>query len=309
MCKVESATVALMQLETHLQEWVLPAMSCRHFLLRLGCKGTADKTACGQMKLSSLYELAVFAAVLQLLLPGTEIANAQESGPNRGVQAEPVSPGTNLPEKVGRAVSQPDRADGTTAFMLGREHRPLYRLSKSDVLEVSFAFASEFNQTVTVQPDGYVTLKDAGHLFAEGLTAQDLETAIAAAYSRLLHDPKVTVNLKEFDRPYFIVSGEVTRPGKYELRGDTTITAALAIAGGLTQQSKHSQVVLFRRVTPSLVETRVLNVKAMLKRRDLSEDPLLQAGDSLFVPRSMVSNIMRFMPATNMGMYTNTPKF
>jgi len=45
------------------------------------------------MKLSSLYELAVFAAVLQLLLPGTEIANAQESGPKRGVQAEPVSSG------------------------------------------------------------------------------------------------------------------------------------------------------------------------------------------------------------------------
>ena len=259
------------------------------------------------MKLSSLYELAVFAAVL--LLPLNEIGHAQEPGPNRGVQEEPVSSGKNIPESVGQPISQPDRADGAKNLVLGREHRPLYRLSRSDVVEVSFAFASEFNQTVTLQPDGYVTLKEVGHLFAEGLTTQELETSIAAAYAKLLHEPTVTVNLKEFDRPYFIASGEVAHPGKYELRSDTTLTAALAIAGGLTQQSKHSQVVLFRRVTPSLVETRVLNVKAMLKHRDLSEDPILQAGDYLFVPRSLVSNIMRFMPATTMGMYSSSPKF
>ncbi len=239
----------------------------------------------------------------------TEVAKAQEAGSNRGVQEEPVSPEKNASESVGPAISQPGKADGTGNPVLGRERRPLYRLSKSDVLEVSFAFASEFIQTVTVQPDGYITLKDAGHLLAEGLTAQELEAAIERAYAKLLHEPLVTVILKEFDRPYFIASGEVAHPGKYELRGNTTITAALAIAGGLTQQSKHSQVVLFRHVTPNLVETRVLNVKAMLKHRDLSEDPNLEAGDYLFVPRSRVSNIMRFMPATNMGMYANSPKF
>ncbi|MGC2194861.1 MAG: polysaccharide biosynthesis/export family protein [Terriglobales bacterium] len=259
------------------------------------------------MKLSSLYVLAVFAALLQP--PVTEVANAQEPGPNRGVQEEPVSPGDSIPESVGRAISQPDRADGTGNPVLGRERRPLYRFNKSDVVDVSFAFASEFNQTVTVQPDGYITLKDAGHLFAEGQTAQELEVAIGAAYCKLLHEPQVTVILKEFDRPYFIASGEVSRPGKYELRGTITITAALAIAGGLTQQSKHSQVVLFRRVSPSLVETRVLNVKEMLKHRDLSEDPYLQPGDCVFVPRSMVANIMRFMPSTSMGMYTTPTRF
>jgi len=259
------------------------------------------------MKRYSFYELAVLAAVL--LLPVSKIAKAQESGPNRGVQEEPVSPEKNLVESVGRAISQPDRAGGTGNTELGRERRPLYRLSKSDVVEVSFAFASEFNQTVTVQPDGYITLKDAGHLLAEDLTSQQLEAAIQSAYSKLLHEPQVTVNLKEFDRPYFIAGGEVARPGKYELRGTTTVTAALAIAGGLTQQSKHSQVVLFRRVSPSLRETRVLNVKAMLKHRDLREDPVLQAEDYLFVPRSTLSNVMRFVPNTSMGMYTNSPKF
>jgi polysaccharide biosynthesis/export protein len=259
------------------------------------------------MKFSSLCWLAIFTALSQASV--TEVAQAQEAGPNRGVQQQPVSPEKNVPESVGPAISQPDKADGTGNPVLGRERRPLYRLNKSDVLEVSFAFASEYNQTVTVQPDGYITLKDAGHLLAEGLTAQELEAAIEGAYAKLLHEPLVTVNLKDFDRPYFIASGEVAHPGKYELRGKTTITAALAIAGGFTQQAKHSQVVLFRHVSPNLVESRVLNVKAMLKHRDLREDPYLEAGDHLLVPRSTVSNIMRFMPATNMGMYANSPKF
>ena len=261
------------------------------------------------MKPSSSYLLAVFAVAL--LQPVFEAAKAQESGPNRGVQYQPVTPDVKdgVPEKFGQAASQPDGADGTGNPVLGRERHPLYRLGKSDVLVVTFAFAPEFNQTVTVQPDGYITLKDAGHLVAEGLTSVELEQAIQAAYAMILHDPEVTVALKDFDRPYFIASGEITHPGKYELRGTTTLVAAVAIAGGFTQQSKHSQVVLFRRVSPDLVESHVIDVRQMLRHHNLAEDVYLQPGDYVFVPRSLVSNIMRFMPATNLGMYSSSSRF
>jgi polysaccharide export outer membrane protein len=232
-----------------------------------------------------------------------EVAYAQEAGPNRGVQ-EPVAPVSNAPEKFGPATSQPAGADGTGNLALGRERRPLYRLSKSDVLELSFLFTPEFNQTVAIQPDGYITLRDAWHIIAEGQTVPELEQAIIEIYSKTLHDPRVTVAVKDFEHPYFVVSGEVARPGKYELRGSKTITEALAIAGGFTQQSKHSQVVLFRHVSADLMETHVLDVKQMLKRMNLREDPDLEPGDFIYVPRSVISKIMRFMPATNMGMYT-----
>ena len=260
-----------------------------------------------EMKPSSPVLLAVFVTVL--LMNVFEVAGAQETGPDRGVQREPVSPAASVPEGVGAATSQPGRADGTGNPVLGRDRRPLYRFNKSDVVEISFAFASEFNQTAAVQPDGYITLKDAGHLVAEGLTASELEAAIAAAYGKLLHDPRVTVGLKDFDRPYFIAAGEVGRPGKYELRGPISISAALAIAGGFNEHAKHSQVVLFRHVMANVVEARVLNVKEMLKQHNLDEDPLLQAGDYVFVPRSTISKIMRFMPATSMGMYSTSARF
>ena len=39
----------------------------------------------------------------------------------------------------------------------------------SDVVEVSFTVAPEFNQVLRVQPDGCVMLKDAGLVQAQGL--------------------------------------------------------------------------------------------------------------------------------------------
>ena len=61
--------------------------------------------------------------------------------------------------------------------------RPLYRLRSSDVVEVTFTVAPEFNQTLTVQPDGYVTLKDAGAVLAQGLTIPEFGDAVRKAYA------------------------------------------------------------------------------------------------------------------------------
>ena len=206
-------------------------------------------------------------------------------------------------------AAKPDRADGLGNPLLGGERRPLYRLRPSDVVEISFTVAPEFNQTLTVQPDGYVTLKDAGLVQAQGLDVKQFSVAIQNAYRGYLHDPQVAVSLKEFERPSFIVGGEVGRPGKYELRSDTTVAEAVQIAGGLTQQAKHSQVVLFRRVNDNLVETRLLNLKKMLKLGSLKEDAHLKPGDLVFVPQNAISKISRFLTKPSLSMYMNPSQF
>jgi polysaccharide export outer membrane protein len=200
-------------------------------------------------------------------------------------------------------------ADGLGNAFLGGEHHPLYRLRPSDVVEVTFTVAPEFNQTLTVQPDGYVMLKDAGPVAAQGRDLHEFGEAINQAYRGYLHDPQVAVALKDFEHPYFIVGGEVGKPGKYELRSDTTVAEAVQIAGGLTQQSKHSQVVLFRRVSDDLVETRLLDLKTMLKSRNLKEDEHLRPGDMVFVPQNSLSKIARFLSRPSVSMYTNSSQF
>jgi len=206
-------------------------------------------------------------------------------------------------------AAKPGGADGLGNPLLGGERRPLYRLRASDVVEIGFTVAPEFNQTLTVQPDGYVMLKDAGMVLVEGLSLEEFSEAVQKAYRGNLHDPQVAVALKDFERPYFVVGGEVGRPGKYELRSDTTVAEAVQIAGGLTQQAKHSQVVLFRRVNDDLVEARLLDMKRMLKQGRLKEDAHLRPGDMVFVPQNTISKIARFLTKPSVSMYMNSTQF
>ncbi len=77
--------------------------------------------------------------------------------------------------------------------MLGGPRRPLYGLQTSDVVEINFVVAPEFNQTLTIQPDGYVMLKDAGMVEVQGLNMEEFSKAVQKAYRGYLHDPQVAV--------------------------------------------------------------------------------------------------------------------
>jgi len=247
---------------------------------------------------------------ITLLLQVCGTAATQGQGPTQGGASQTVlSDISRVGQDNEPAVPQPGKAGGTGNPELGRERRPLYRFRKSDVLEINFTFTPKFNQTATVQPDGRISLRDAGPVIAEGLTSVELEESIRSAYAGTLHDPKLTVIAKEFDKPFFIASGEVTHPGKYELRSDTTVAEAVAIAGGFTAQSKHSQVLLFRRISSETVEAHVIDVKHMFLARDLNEDPRLQPGDFLVVPKSTVAKVMRYMPTSSMGMFLTSGHF
>jgi polysaccharide export outer membrane protein len=209
---------------------------------------------------------------------------------------------------TGTAAAKPGQADGVGNPQLGGR-RPLYRLNRSDVVALSFTLSPEFDQALTVQPDGYVTLKDAGLVLAQGLTLEEFRMAVVRAYTGYLHDPEVAVALKEFEHPYFVAGGEVGKPGKYELRADTTVMEAIEIAGGFTHEAKHSQVLLFRRVNDDLVEARVFDLKKMLKEKDLGEVPQLRPGDMVFVPQNSISKVERFISKPSLSMYVSSTQF
>lgn len=215
------------------------------------------------------------------------------------------------PREQAPTASQPVAQDGNgtadhhgqTEILQHRNRR--YLLHSADVLSLEFPFTPEFNQTVTVQPDGYITLRGIDNMRVEGQTLPDVTTALRTAYSRILHDPVINVELKDFEKPFFIVGGEVGHPGKFELREDTTATEAVAIAGGLRDSAKHSQVLLFHRVQGGWAQVKRLNMKRMLKEGNLDEDAYLQPGDFLYVPKNTFSKIERFIPTSSMGMYAN----
>lgn len=182
-----------------------------------------------------------------------------------------------------------------------REEHFRYRLHRGDTIDIAFPFTPEFNQSVTVQPDGYISLTSVGTIHVENKTVPELAELIRANYAAILREPVVNIVLKDFEKPYFIANGALAKPGKYELRSDTTLTEAVAIAGGFTEDSKHSEVFLFRRVAENWVELKRLDVKAMYKKADLSEDLHLQPGDMVFVPQNRYSKFKRYIPSPGIG--------
>ena len=260
------------------------------------------------MKRSLIVGAAAAIAILGLAVCPLVLAQGDRNDHGGNTQASRSSLTGVGAEEGSITAKQPARAGDLGNPLLGGRH-PLYRLQPSDVVEVSFTVAPEFNQTLTVQPDGYVMLKDAGLVEAQGLNLEEFSAAVEKAYRGYLHDPQAAVALKEFEHPYFIVGGEVGKPGKYELRSDITVAEAVEIAGGLTSQSKHSQVVLFRRVNDERGETRLLNLKKMLKQRGLKEDAHLRPGDMVFVPQNTISKIARFLSRPSVSMYMNSAQF
>jgi polysaccharide export outer membrane protein len=219
---------------------------------------------------------------------------------------------SNAQEPAGAAAASPQQpasgkgADGDAQHVPALQHRnPRYRLHSADVLELSFPYTPEFNQTVTIQPDGFVTLRGVESVRVEGQTIPEVTSSLKNVYSKILHDPVVDVTLKDFEKPFFIVGGEVGRPGKFDLRGETTATEAVAIAGGLKESSKHSDVLLFHRVPDGWMQVKKLNMKKMLKQGNLDEDAYLQPGDFLYVPKNTLSKVERFIPTSSVGLYAN----
>ena len=187
------------------------------------------------------------------------------------------------------------RAQGQRPPRLTTVTEERYRLQPGDVIEVQFRYSPEFNQTVTVQPDGYISLEIGGDLKVAGLTVEETRRLILRKAGARLQDPVATVLLKEFQKPYFVVAGEVTQPGKIEMRERVTAIQAIMLAGGMKEGARSSQVIVFRKINSDMAEVKLLNLKSIKRTGDLENDLTLQPGDMVFVPRDKISKIERFM--------------
>jgi polysaccharide export outer membrane protein len=194
-------------------------------------------------------------------------------------------------------------ASKTSGPVLEQRH-PRYILQQDDVLMLTFPLSPELNQTVTVQPDGYINLQGAGSIYVQGLTVPELVVSVKGAYKGILHDPIVTVDLTDFKKPLFTVSGQVAKPGQYELRGDITVAEALAVAGGMTMPTAKTQIFLFHKTSTDTFEVKKVNLKDVLRGKKLNENASLQPGDMVYVPEKFIAKFRKYVPySLNAGTY------
>jgi polysaccharide biosynthesis/export protein len=177
-----------------------------------------------------------------------------------------------------------------------------YRLQPSDVLELEYEYTPEYNQTVTVGPDGTVTLRLVGTVKVGGLSLDEATSAIKAKASVPLNHPELSLTLKEFVKPHFTVYGEVQKPGVYDMHGEVTVLQAIAISGGQKEASKQTQVVLLRKINADMAEVKVINTKTMSTAAGVREDFALKPDDMIIVPKNKLGKIEPYIRVSSMAL-------
>lgn len=202
---------------------------------------------------------------------------------------------------VGQRPSTQEQAPRLGTF--GSETR--YTLNPGDVLEIQYRYSPEFNQTVVVQPDGFISLQIGGDVKVSGRDLAQVRKLILAQVRTRLESPEITVILKDFQKPYVIVAGEVAQPGRLEMREKMTAVQAVLMAGGFKDSAKSSQILVFRKLNADTAEVRSLNFKTLTRTQDLENDLTLQPGDMILVPRNRISKLERYVRIASLATFLN----
>ena len=153
-------------------------------------------------------------------------------------------------------------------------------IAPQDLLEIEVFKVPDLSKEVRVDDSGNITLPLIGNVRAAGLSASELERAIASSLERdYMHNPQVNVFVKESTRNNVTVSGAVNKPGVYQLAGDTTLTQAVAMAEGLSRLAVKDNVTVFRNNKPYSVHFEAIS-------KGLEPDPMVVAGDKIQVHTS-----------------------
>jgi polysaccharide export outer membrane protein len=239
------------------------------------------------------YRPVVWVAMALLGAGSATLGQEQKTAPTTAAKADQPPP----------EVVQQDSGEGSPDHPVLQHRNPRYRVNRDDVLQISFPLSPELNQKVTIHPDGYITLQNIGSVYIAGMTVPEVVVALKKASANILHDPIIDVDLVDFQRAYFTVTGQVGKPGQYDLRHDTNVAEAIALAGGFLPTAK-TQVFVYHRISPSWMEVKKLNLKDILNGKNVNEDIDMQPGDMVFVPEKFIANFKKYVPYTA-GVYSN----
>ncbi len=201
----------------------------------------------------------------------------------------------------GQGQTRARQTQAPTLGTFGNEVR--YVLQPGDVLDIQYRYTPEFNQTVTVQPDGFISLEIGGDVKVSGRNLEQVRNIVLTKARTRLASPELIVVLKEFLKPYVVVAGEVAQPGKLEMREQLTALQAVLLAGGFKDSAKSSQVIVFRKLNADIAEVKMLNFKTLKHTADLENDLTLQPGDMILVPRNRISKIERYVRLASMAAF------
>jgi|GEM_PF-425291 len=186
-----------------------------------------------------------------------------------------------------------------------------------DEIEIFVWQNPELSKNVLVGPDGYISYPLIGRIEAAGLTVSQLEEKIKEKLSEYIKSPQVSVTLKKFVSRVsvtrkknigqvsvtlkkfagnkIIILGEVNYPGIYTYKGSLNLIEAIALAGDFTSEAHQRSVILVRGDIINNPDILRVDMVEVITKGIADEEIILQPNDIIYVPRTFVANLNKFI--------------
>lgn len=171
-----------------------------------------------------------------------------------------------------------------------------YSLGSKDIIKINVLRHPEVSGEYIINNEGNIQYEFIGDIQIAGMTKDQAIEHLKEQLSEYIIAPEVTIKILGYNSKVVYVIGEVGRPGKIYMQGDTiTVREALIQAALplLTAKSEKS-----RLITPSADGTpkqQGVNVEKLLYEGDLRENLVMKPGDTLFIPPTGLAKVMRVL--------------
>ena len=158
-----------------------------------------------------------------------------------------------------------------------------YVVGAEDVLGIMFWRDKDMSGDAVVRPDGKISLPLLNDVDVAGLTPEQVRERLTEAARKFVEDPSATVIVKQIKSRKVFITGNVYRPGPFPLLRETTVLQLIALAGGLQEFAKASDIVVVR-MEGSRQVSYPFNYDNMKNGKNLAQNILLKPGDTVIVP-------------------------
>ncbi len=171
-----------------------------------------------------------------------------------------------------------------------------YTLGATDVIEVTVQRHPEVSGQYVVNKEGKIQYEFVGDIEILGKTKKEVVDILTEALKKYIIAPDVTVKIVGYNSKVVYVIGEVGRPGKIPMRGDTITVREALIQAGLpllsAKASKSKLITPSRNGKPRQVN---VNIQKLLYEGDLRQNLVMKPGDTLYVPPTLMTKTMRVL--------------
>jgi polysaccharide export outer membrane protein len=158
-----------------------------------------------------------------------------------------------------------------------------YTIGSGDVLAIDVWREEALSKQVTVRLDGKISLPLIEDIQTAGLTCEELKDVIEEKFKDFVEVPEVSVTLLKSGSGKIYMLGKVGSPGEHPLEKKMTVLQAISRAGGLGPWADASDIRLIRKIDGVERHFRI-DYNAIISGKDVSQNVVLEPGDTIFVP-------------------------